>query len=86
MSYPKYDYKELTYKFIYNTVRAYKEFEDYFEDEINKDRDDSNSNDQQEEQEGYLIDKKYLIYWKKFTDYENIKNQKVIEVMNARKV
>ena len=47
MSYPKYDYKELTYKFIYNTVRAYKEFEDYFEDEINKDRDDSNSNDQQ---------------------------------------
>jgi hypothetical protein len=75
MSYPKYDYQELTYKFIYNTVRAYKEFEDFFEDEINKDRDDSNSNDQQEEQEGYLIDKKYLIYWKKFTDYENIKNQ-----------
>ena len=54
--------------FIYKTVKNYKIFEDFIKDKLrfkNKDKGFY---------EGYLIDKKYFDYWKKFTDYNIIKN------------
>ena len=64
--------EECVYTFIYKTVRAYKRFEDYLQEKLSENK----SEDELENEifAGYLIDYKYIIYWKKFTDYENIKN------------
>ena len=65
------DYKECEYTFILKTVKAYKEFEEFLRDEQNN---AENYDLEKESFEGYLIDKKYINYWKKFTDYEKIKD------------
>ena len=59
---------EYEYTFIYKTIKAYKSFEDYILDRLNSFS--SNKNKQQSLTEGYLIEKKYLDFWKKFTNYE----------------
>lgn len=69
---------ECEYTFIYKTVRAYKELEDFFQEGLRT----RNNYDEAENEEGYLIDKKYINYWKKFTDYETIKDD--IEQKNYR--
>ena len=59
--------------FIYKTLKAYREFEESFKEEQN----DGNEGEEDEDfnqNEGYLIDKKYINYWKKFTDYEKLKD------------
>ena len=65
--------RECEYRFIYNTVRAYKRFEDDLKRELSEKKDDDDI--ENERMKGYLIDKKYLNYWKKFTDYDSIKNK-----------
>ena len=69
--------------FTYKTLKAYREFERSFKEEQdneNNDEEDFNQN------EGYLIDKKYINFWKKFTDYEKLKDTILIgeesKVMN----
>ena len=69
--------------FTYKTLKAYREFETSFKEEQgneNNDEEDFNQN------EGYLIDKKYINFWKKFTDYEKLKDTILIgeesKVMN----
>ena len=64
--------EECIYTFIYKTVRAYKKFEDFLQGELNEKKDFEEL--ENEILEGYLLDKKYISYWKKFTDYENIKD------------
>ena len=59
------------YPFIYKTVRAYKEFVDDLQEQLGIKKTD----DENEKFNGYLIDKGYFNYWKKFTDYEIIKNR-----------
>ena len=57
--------------FTYKTLKAYREFETSFKEEQdneNNDEEDFNQN------EGYLIDKQYINFWKKFTDYEKLKD------------
>jgi hypothetical protein len=66
--------RECEYRFIYNTVRAYKRFEDDLKRELSEEKDDDDDIEN-ERMKGYLIDKKYLNYWKKFTDYDSIKNK-----------
>ena len=60
------------YIFIYNTVNAYRNYEEALKDELAIKKPD----DQLENQifKGYLINKEYFNYWKKFTDYETIKD------------
>jgi len=58
--------------FIYKTAKAYKTFEDFFQEEQNRPNEDEDEDFHINE--GYLIDKKYINYWKKFTDYEQIKD------------
>ena len=66
------DYKECEYTFILKTVKAYKAFEEFLREEQNN---ADNFDLEKETFEGYLIDKKYINYWKKFTDYEKIKDK-----------
>ena len=60
---------EAVYTFIYKTVREYYQYEDYIEQKLQEDYHRPKTN------EGYLIDKKYYDYWKKFTNYNEIKNK-----------
>ena len=60
---------EAVYTFIYKTVREYYQYEDYIEQKLQEDYHRPKTN------EGYLIDKKYYDYWKKFTNYDEIKNK-----------
>lgn len=55
--------------FIYKTVRNYKNFEDYIKNKLRFKNKDNNF------AEGFLIDKKYFDYWKKYTDYNILKNE-----------
>ncbi len=54
--------------FIYKTINSYNQFEDYIEQKLQgkylKDK----------KIEGYLIDKDYLNYWKKYSDYDDLKD------------
>ena len=61
--------EEAVYTFIYKTVREYYQYEDYIEQKLQEDYHRPKTN------EGYLIDKKYYDYWKKFTNYDEIKNK-----------
>ena len=61
--------EEAVYTFIYKTVREYYQYEDYIEQKLQEDYHKPKTN------EGYLIDKKYYDYWKKFTNYDEIKNK-----------
>ena len=74
---------ECEYTFTYKTIKCYKAFEDYFLEKINSHnkRKTSNSN------EGYLISKKYLDYWKNFTNYEDLKNEIIyMDYQTAKKI
>ena len=75
---------ENVYYFIYNTVRAYKEYVDTLQEELqeNKYEDELENNIYK----GYLIEKEYFNYWKKFTDYEKIKNRIFVDYYKARKI
>ena len=76
---------ENEYHFIYNTIKCYKVFEDYFLEKIN-----SNSSNKRKPPiatEGYLIDKNYLDYWKNFTNYEDLKNEIIqLDYQSAKKI
>ena len=76
--------EEHVYCFIYKTVRAYKKFMDAFQEELeeNKFEDELGNNIIK----GYLIEKEYFNYWKKFTDYEKIKNRNFVDWDQARKI
>ena len=54
--------------FIYKTIIAYNQFEEYIEQKLQgkylKDK----------KIEGYLIDKEYINYWKKYSDYDDLKD------------
>ena len=76
---------ECEYRFVYNTVTAYKQFEDQLKMDLSEDKDDEEV--ENDKRQGYLIDKKYLNFWKKFTDYETIKNKiKNKNYNNAKKI
>ena len=65
--------QESEYAFTYKTLKAYREFEESFKEEQNNGNEGEEDEDF-EQNEGYLIDKKYINYWKKFTDYEKLKD------------
>ena len=76
---------EYEYTFIYKTIKAYKSFEDYILDRLNSFS--SNKNKQQSLTEGYLIEKRYLDFWKKFTNYEELKNEIIYkDYKSAKKI
>ena len=76
--------EEYVYTFIYNTVNAYKEFVDAFQDELKIKKYDGEL--ENNIIKGYLIDKEYFNYWKKFTDYEQIKDLISGDYQSARKI
>lgn len=59
---------ESIYTFIYKTVKAYFPFQVYIEDKLQL------INMRDKISECYLIDKRYYDYWKKFSNYDEIKN------------
>lgn len=68
---------ELT--FVYKTVYSYSSYEDYILQKLR------GQNQKNKIYEGYLIDKSYYDYWKKYTDYESLKNLiRNSNFMNAR--
>lgn len=67
--------------FIYKTVKNYKNFEEFIKEKLLSNTKDEYFN------EGYLIDKKYLDFWKNFTDYNTIKNEIAYkDYKSARKI
>ena len=60
---------ESVYTFIYKTVREYYQYEDFLEKKLQENSHSHKLN------EGYLIDKNYIDYWKRFTNYDVIKNK-----------
>ena len=62
--------------FTYKTVRAYKAFEDYIKEKL------KTKTNEKGIIEGYLIEKNYIDFWKKYTNYEILKNK--IEYMDYR--
>lgn len=59
--------------FTYKTVRAYKAFEDYIKEKL------KTKTNEKGIIEGYLIEKNYIDFWKKYTNYEILKNIWIIE-------
>ena len=59
---------ESIYTFIYKTVKAYFPFQAYIEEKLQL------NNTRDKISECYLIDKRYFDYWKKFSNYDEIKN------------
>ena len=59
---------EAVLTFIYKTIKAYSQYQEYIEQKLQgkfvKDK----------KMEGYLINKEYISYWKKFSDYEDLKD------------
>ena len=71
--------------FAYKTIKSYKAFEDYIFEKIST-GEDNKINDNRIS-EGYLIDKNYLDFWKKYTDYENLKNKiEYLDYKNSKKI
>lgn len=60
---------ESVYTFIYKTVKAYYQFEEYIDEKLQQ------YNNKFQIMQGYLIDKNYYDYWKKFSNYDEIKNK-----------
>ena len=62
--------------FTYKTLKAYREFEESFKEEQNNGNEGNEGEEDEDfnQYEGYLIDKRYINYWKKFTDYEKVKD------------
>ena len=59
---------ESIYTFIYKTVKTYFPFQAFIEDKLQL------NNIRDKISECYLIDKRYYDYWKKFSNYDEIKN------------
>ena len=55
--------------FVYKTVKAYKIYDEFIKEKLRSKNIDEDFN------RGYLIEKKFLDFWKKFTDYNIIKNE-----------
>ena len=66
--------QEAVLTFIYKTIKAYSQYQEYIEQKLQgklvKDK----------IIEGYLINKDYINYWKKFSDYDDLK-----ELVNSNK-
>jgi hypothetical protein len=60
---------EANYTFVYKTVNTYRNFEEFI---IKQLQDYNNGNTVYE---GYLINKKYFDYWKRFSSYDQLKNR-----------
>ena len=58
------------YTFIYKTVREFNAFEDYIYNKLQR-----NTNLNENIKNGYLIEGKYYNYWKKFSNYDEIRNR-----------
>ena len=56
---------ELT--FIYKTIKAYSQYQEYIEQKL------QGKFSKNKLIEGYLINKEYINYWKKFSDYDDLK-------------
>ena len=60
--------EEAVLTFIYKTIKAYSQYQEYIEQKLQgkfvKDK----------KMEGYLINKEYISYWQKFSDYEDLKD------------
>ena len=60
--------EEAVLTFIYKTIKAYSQYQEYIEQKLQgkfvKDK----------KMEGYLINEEYISYWKKFSDYEDLKD------------
>ena len=77
---------EAEYTFTYKTIKSYKIFEDYILERLNNPNAFKKMKSQTIE-EGYLIEKNYLDYWKKFTNYEDLKNEiNYMDYPNAKKI
>ena len=77
---------EAEYTFTYKTIKSYKIFEDYILERLNNPNAFKKLKSQTIE-EGYLIEKNYLDYWKKFTNYEDLKNEfNYMDYQNAKKI
>ena len=63
------DNDESTYPFIYNTVTAFYQFEQFIDSKLHQKYYNYN-----EVYTGYLIDKDYYDYWRDFSNYDQIKN------------
>lgn len=71
--------------FAYKTIKSYKAFEDYIFEKIST-GEDNRINDNSIS-EGYLIDKNFLDFWKKYTEYENLKNKiEYLDYKNSKKI
>ena len=68
--------KEAECAFTYKTLKTYREFEESFKEEQNNGNEGNEGEEDEDfnQNEGYLIDKRYINYWKKFTDYEKVKD------------
>ena len=77
---------EPEYTFSYKTIKSYKIFEDYILERLNNPN-SFNKRKPTPTEEGYLIDKNYMDYWKKFTNYEDLKiNINDMDYPNAKKL
>ena len=54
--------------FIYKTIKAYSQYQDYIEQKL------QGKFVKNKIMDGYLINKEYINYWKKFTDFEDLKS------------
>ena len=59
---------EAVLTFIYKTIKAYSQYQEYIEQNLQGNFIKDNM------LEGYLISKAYFSYWKKYSDYEDLKN------------
>ena len=54
--------------FIYKTIKAYSQYQDYIEQKL------QGKFVKNKIMDGYLINKEYINYWKKFSDFEDLKS------------
>ena len=59
---------EATLVFIYKTIKAYCQYQDYIEQKL------EGKFVKNKVMDGYLINQEYINYWKKYSDFEDLKN------------
>ena len=64
--------------FIYKTIKAYLQYQDYIEQKL------QGKFVKNKYIDGYLIKKEYIDYWKKFSDFEDLKN--IIQTNNYNEI
>ena len=62
--------------FIYKTTKAYIQFQEYIEQKLQGKFPKNKIID------GYLIKKEYIDYWKKFSDFEDLRNTIITNTYN----